>query len=155
MDAAQLWSRPQHAVAYQEARTVLNAQQQRKSNLDDKALRTARLTTVIVGALITAVKTFDTSMIEPTGSIGIALLVISFGASLAAYSVPGPILGPSSNGLEELIGLDDQWEQVFLSQLDTAIDVNAARLDWSSSLVLGGDVTLFGGVVVTLSAIAL
>jgi hypothetical protein len=152
---AQVWSRPQHAVAYQEARAVLNSQQQRKANLDDKALRTAQLTTVIVGALITVAKAFDIAVVGPVGSVGIVLLVISFGAALAAYSIPGPILGPGTSGLEELLKSDEQWEQVFLSQLDAAIDMNATWLDQSSSLLLVSDVTLFAGVIATLSAIAL
>jgi hypothetical protein len=152
---AQVWSRPQHAVAYQEARAVLNSQQQRKVNLDDKALRTAQLATVIVGALITVAKAFDIEVVGPVGSAGIVLLVVSFGAALAAYSVPGPILGPGASGLEELLKSDEQWEQMFLSQLDAAIEMNATWLDQSSSLLLVSDVTLFAGVIATLSAIAL
>ena len=61
--ANQQWSRPQHAVAYAEARAVLNSQQQRQANLDDKALRTARLTTIIVTALITVMEAFNVSVV--------------------------------------------------------------------------------------------
>lgn len=108
---AQLWSRPQHAVAYQEARAVLNAQQQRQANLDDKALRTARLTTVIVSALITVIEAFNVSVVQPMGYIGIVLLVVSFGVGLAVYSVSAPILGPNADGVEELVETDEGWKK--------------------------------------------
>lgn len=151
---AQQWSRPQHAVAYQEARAVLNAQQQRQANLDDKALRTARLTTIIVSALITVIEALGVSVVQPLGYIGIILLVISFGAGLAVYSVSAPILGPNADGLEELVTTDEGWEKMFLDQLEAAIAVNTDHLDQSSSLLLVSDVALFVGVIVTLAAIA-
>jgi hypothetical protein len=150
----QRWSRPQHAVAYTEARAVLNAQQQRQANLDDKALRTARLTTIIVSALITVMEAFDVNVVQPLGYIGIVLLVVSFGAGLAVYTVSAPILGPNAEGLEELVATDEGWEEMFLSQLETAISVNTNHLDQSSSLLLVSDVALFVGVIVTLVAIA-
>lgn len=152
--ATQQWSRPQHAVAYQEARAVLNSQQQRQANLDDKALRTARLTTIIVTALITVMEAFDVSVIQPVGYIGIVLLVVSFGAGLAVYTISAPILGPNAEGLEELVGTDEGWEEMFLSQLETAIATNTDRLDRSASLLLVSDVALFVGVILTLAAIA-
>ncbi|GAA0448934.1 hypothetical protein MUK72_15165 (plasmid) [Halococcus dombrowskii] len=152
---AQLWSRPQHAVAYQEARAVLNAQQQRQANLDDKALRTARLTTVIVSALITVIEAFNVSVVQPMGYIGIVLLVVSFGVGLAVYSVSAPILGPNADGVEELVETDEGWEEIFLSQLEAAISTNTDRLDRSSSLLLISDVSLFVGVILTLAAIAI
>lgn len=152
---AQLWSRPQHAVAYQEARAVLQAQLQRKSNLDDKALRTTRLTTVIVGALITAVKAFDFAVAGPVGYFGIGLLLASFGTGLASYSVEGPTLGPGVGGLSQLLEMDEEWEREFLSEMETAITKNIGRLERSSLLLLVSDGTLFAGVIATLSAIAL
>ena len=133
---------------------MLNSQQQRQANLDDKALRTARLTTIIVSALITVMEAFDVSVVQPLGYIGIVLLVVSFGAGLAVYSVSAPILGPNAEGLEELVATDEGWEEMFLSQLETAISVNTDRLDQSSSLLLVSDVALFVGVIVTLAAIA-
>ena len=153
-NATQQWSRPQHAVAYQEARAVLNSQQQRQANLDDKALRTARLTTIIVTALITVMEAFDVSVVRPVGYIGIVLLVVSFGAGLAVYTISAPILGPNAEGLEELVGTDEGWEEMFLSQLETAIATNTDRLDRSASLLLVSDVALFVGVILTLAAIA-
>jgi hypothetical protein len=152
---AQRWSCPQHAVAYQEARAVLNSQQQRKANLDDKALRTARLTTVIIGAVITVVKAFDVAVVEPLGYIGIGLLIVSFGTALAAYSLSGPVLGPSAGGLRELMKAEEGWERMFLSQLESAIDTNSSRLGRSSFILLISDITLFTGVIATLAAIAL
>jgi hypothetical protein len=152
---AQRWSRPQHAVAYTEARAVLNAQQQRRNNLDDKALRTARLTTIIVGSIITAAKAFDVAVMEPVGYIGIGLLVVSFGTALAAFGVASPILGPGASGLRELVEQGETWERMFLSQLETAISSNTDQLNRSSFLLFVSDVALFGGVIATLSAIAL
>lgn len=97
---------------------------------------------------------FDVNVVQPLGYIGIVLLVVSFGAGLAVYTVSAPILGPNSEGLEELVATDEGWEEIFLSQLETAISVNTDHLDQSSSLLLVSDVALFVGVIVTLAAIA-
>ena len=124
----QRWSRPQHAVAYQEARTVLNAQQ-RKNNLDDKALRTTRLATVAVGALITALGTLDIDITWSVGIVGIGLLIISFGSGLATYSGFGPSLGPGASDLQRLLEMNDEdWKRQFLSQMGKWIRLGATRL---------------------------
>jgi hypothetical protein len=152
----QAWSKPQHAIAYREARAVLNAQQQRNVNLDDKALRTTRLVTVVVGALITAVEAFGLAIAGPVGYVGIGLLVVAFVASLAAYTVEGPSLGPNTAELRELVRTnDEEWQEQFLLQLSASIDENAARLDRSSILLLASDVALTIGVIAVLSAIGL
>ena len=153
---AQVWSRPQHAVAYREARAVLNAQQQRKTNLDDKALRTTRLTTVVVGALITAIEAFNLAVVEPAGVLGIGLLVVSFGAAILVYSFQGPYLGPGEDDLAELVAMtDEDWEQQFISQMGEWIDMNRDRLSRSSVWLIAGDVALFAGVLATLYAIVI
>lgn len=154
-DSTEQWSRPQYAIAYMEARAVLNSQQQRQTNLDDKALRTARLTTVIVGALITVIEAFNVSVAQLLGYIGIALLVVSFGAGLVVYSVSAPILGPNADGLEELVEADDNWERMFLSKLEAAISTNTDHLDQNSFLLLISNVALFVGVILALAAIAI
>jgi hypothetical protein len=153
---AQLWSRPQYAVAYQEARAVLNAQQQRKSNLDDKALRTTRLTAVVVGALITAVNVFGVTVVQPTGLVGVGLLVVSFGTGLAAYGGAGPSLGPGASDLRQLLTMnDEQWERRFLAQMSRWVALGTKRLDRSSLLLAVSEITLFAGIVATLSAIVI
>lgn len=151
---AQLWSRTQHAVAYQEARAVLTAQQKRKSNLDNKALRTAKLTTVIVGAFITAVKAFGLTVAGVAGYFGVGLLIVAFVTSLAAYSVEGPILGPNTNELRHLVKTtDEDWEKTFLNLMGEWMQKNTYRLDRSSMLLLISDIALIGGVIASLSAV--
>jgi hypothetical protein len=159
---AQLWSRPQHAVAYQEARAVLNAQQQRKNNLDDKALRTTRLITVIVGAVITAVKALNVTVNGVGGVVGIALLVVAFGGSLVVYSFSSPILGPGDNDLRRLVWMEEtawmeteKWEQNFILQMGAWIRTNKQRLNRSAILLFVSDITLFGGVGALVLAIGL
>lgn len=153
---AQLWSRQQYAVAYQEARAVLQAQQQRKSNLDSKAVRTTRLTAVVVGALITAVNVFGITIVQPMGIVGIGLLVISFGTGLAAYGIAGPSLGPGPSDLRQLLRMnDEQWEQRFLTQMSRWVELGASRLDQSALLLAASEITLFAGIVATLSAIVI
>lgn len=155
-DAEQVWSEPQHAIAYREARAVLNAQQQRKNNLDDKALRTTRLATVVVGALITALETLSIDIVGVAGVVGVGLLTISFGAGLATYSGSGPSLGPSGGDLRRLVrGKDEEWEQQFLEQMSGWIELGASRLDRSAVLLIVSETTLFAGVLVTLFAILL
>jgi hypothetical protein len=150
----QLWSQPQHAVAYQEARAVLNAQQQRKSNLEDKALRTTRLTTIVVGALITVVKAFSLTVAGVASYFGVGFLVAAFVTSLAAYSVEGPTLGPNTDELRHLVKTNtEDWEKNFLSLMGKWMRENTRRIERSSVLLLVSDIALIGGVVTSLSAV--
>ena len=50
------WTEYREEVTYQEARTVIDHQIATLSDIDDKALRTVRLTVVLVGALATAIE---------------------------------------------------------------------------------------------------
>jgi hypothetical protein len=151
-----VWSQPRYSVAYREARAVLNAQQQRKANLDDKALRTTRLTTVVIGALITALQAFDLGVVEPAGFLGVGLMVVSFGTAIIVYSFEGPYLGPGGEDLADLVAMNDEdWERQFLSQMGKWIDTNRTRLSRMSLWLLAGDVALFVGVLALLYAILL
>ena len=50
------WTECREGVTYQEARTVIDHQIDTLSDIDDKALRTVRLTIVLVGVLATAIE---------------------------------------------------------------------------------------------------
>ena len=150
------WSRPQHAVAYAEARAVLNAQQQRTNNLDDKSLRTTRLATVIVGAIITALGTLGIDIRWSVGFVGVGLLIVSFGTGLATYSGFGPSLGPGGSDLHRLLDMTDEgWERDFLVKMGEWIEIGGIRLDRGAVLLIVSETTLFVGVLVTVVAILL
>jgi hypothetical protein len=48
------WDNQRLETTYMEARSVLEAQQQTVSDIDDKAMRTVRITIVLIGILISA-----------------------------------------------------------------------------------------------------
>ena len=109
------WSSNRLAVTYQEARTVLNAQQTRKQNTDDKALRTVRLTTIIVGVLISLIDALDLTVSATIATTGGVFLVVAFAAGIATYNATNLYLGPNQEYIEALVAdnFDDgetAWE---------------------------------------------
>lgn len=108
------WSSKRLEVAYQEARNVLDAQQTRLQNTDDKALRTTRLTIIALGVLVSLVEAFNLTVSGPLAVLGALFLFGSFAAGIATYNISDPNLGLSSASLEQLITgefdhSDDTW----------------------------------------------
>lgn len=150
------WSRPQNVIAYREARAMLDAQQTRKQHFDDAALRTSRLTTVVVGVFASLVVGID-PMVRPVlaGAGGVALLG-AFGTSLAAHNFAQLYLGPGEEYLGEFLDLpDSDWEQDLLGAMGEWVDGNEQTLKTTSELLVVAEALLFAGTALAAGGIVL
>jgi hypothetical protein len=154
------WSSKRLEVTYQEARNVLDAQQTRLQNTDDKALRTTRLTMIALGVLVSLIEAFDLTISGPLAILGALFLFGSFAAGLATYNISDPNLGLSPASLEQLMTgefdpPDETWEEYLLRTAEYWIETNEADIHTTDLLLVVTDTLLFVGIAVLALAIVL
>ncbi|WP_273837249.1 hypothetical protein [Halococcus sp. PRR34] len=162
------WSSTPVSVAYQEARTVLNAQQQRKQHLDDKALRTAQLATVVATATISLVGGLDVTIRPEFGIVGGILLMGGFGAAIASYTTSTLFLGPNEAYLSKLVlggfvdkgvidgrAEADSWETALTLVMGEWVSRNHQILAVGKRRLIVGESALFAGLVCLMTGVVL
>ncbi|WP_058366797.1 hypothetical protein [Haloparvum sedimenti] len=105
------WESERREVAHSEARAVIEAQNATLVDIDDKALRTVRLNTVLVGVLIAGVE------YAPDAFNSVALygafggLVLSTLTGIATYDESNLYLGPEGDYIENLAAgeVNEPW----------------------------------------------
>lgn len=76
------WPTARESLTYQEARNVLDAQRETLADIDDKALRTVRLTAVLLGLFVAAGRLAGPDLFDPgLSAVGIVLLFASIVSS--------------------------------------------------------------------------
>lgn len=153
------WPAERAIVAYEEIRTVLDAQRDDITEIDEKALRTVRTTVVLLGVTATAVRAVG---LDPFGvrttTLGVALLVFSLVAGVVAYSQSSEIVGPNGQYLERLASgsFERPWHEDFLHQLTNYIEQNRRTVEINGWYLLVAQSTLVGGVsAISLSVLPL
>ncbi|MFC7157767.1 hypothetical protein ACFQPA_20290 [Halomarina halobia] len=97
------WPTGREALTYQEARAVLDAQRDTLADIDDKAVRTVRLTAVLLGVFVAAGRIGGLALFDPhLSALGILLLFGSIVARIATYSESNIYLGPNRRYVEQL-----------------------------------------------------
>lgn len=111
------WSNDRIRAAYDESRSVIEAQNDTMADIDDKAMRTVRLTALIIGILVTAGQV-DPSLFHQE------LLRVSFGSFVLAA-----ILGITTYDESDLyVGSEGEY-------LETFADNSKAGSDWDKDWV--------------------
>jgi len=150
--------RERREVTYQEARSVLEAQQETISDVDTKAIRTVRITVVLIGVLLSAWK-IDSGLFEfKVAVLGGLALVGSLIAGTFTYSESDLYLGPSKEYIEQLTDGDfddDSWREDLLYSFGVWIAENGEEIRFNSRLLLATQVLLVVGVVCTGLAVLL
>lgn len=67
-DSYEGWPAARKAIAYSEARRVLDAQRETLGDIDDKALRTVRVTTVVFGVFVATARIAGPDAFHPLAS---------------------------------------------------------------------------------------
>ena|GEM_PF-1249840 len=132
------WRNNRERITYEEARRVLEAQESDISDMDDKALRTVRVTALLLGAGAAAARVIGT---EQLNTIVTVLSVLSFLLSLAfgavVYDESNEVIGPTSQYIERLRrdGTSAHWEQDLLAQFDGWIESNQEVVEYNEYLL--------------------
>lgn len=163
------WSSKNYEVTYEQGQRVLEAQKTDINQIDDKALRTVRITALVIGVGATGLQTVERVQVNLlTGKIGLFLLFLSLAAGVVTVNESSEIVGPTARYLEEMRGgrKGVDWETDLLVQFPGWISRNQQKVERNAllfnlcqvSLILGvgfGAASLLRiGTVVTVTALA-
>lgn len=162
------WSSKRLEVTYQEARSVLDAQQTRLQNTDEKALRTTRLTIIAAGVLISLIEVLGVTLSVPLAYLSALFLIVAFGTVLATYNRSNPYLGPNRKYITQLIVGEPEpephreqassaaaWETTLLESFGYWIEQNNEDIEDTDLLLIISNTALFLGIVFAAIAIVL
>ena len=136
-------------VTYEEARAVLEAQRETLSDMDTKAVRTVRLTVVLLGVLLSAWRV-KSGLFEPVfATTGGVALVGSLAAGTFTYSESDLYFGPSKEYLEQLTDGDFEersWDHDLLYTFGVWIAENREEVQFYGRLLFTTQVLLLLGI---------
>lgn len=139
-------------VQREEAKEVLQQQNEKLRDIDDKALRTVRITVLLLGVLLSTLKLFGgrTSAINGYTILGSWLLVSSVVSGVLTYSVSGPYFGPGSRYIDRVIDRTpskSDWEITLLRGYADWLEDMKQLNDTNAKLLLLTQLLLVAGVV--------
>ena len=144
------WSNDRKAVAYREARNVLDTQQAIITDIDDKAMRTVRLTVILIGVFVTAARINGPAMFHPLLALGGGVfLFLSVVTGVLTYSESDLFLGPNRDYVEQLAAntfTGTTWDDDYLMTVAYWIGENHDDLEWNGKLFLVTQVLLVLGL---------
>ena len=145
------WTEYREEVTYQEARTVIDHQIDTLSDIDDKALRTVRLTVVLVGALATAIELNVVRNLNDTLLIvGGGMLFLSMLISMMTYGESDLYLGPNKSYINTLADNDfgdETWDEDLLTTMGEWIEDNYDEISWNARLLTYTQAALLTGLL--------
>lgn len=151
------WNNQRLATAFAETRRVLDVQQQTLAESDRKAMRTVRLTAILLGALGPVSRLASVDLQSSLVGLGGGLLVLSIVFDVEAANESDTFLGASNEYVQQLVDYDSDerpWEEDIVLTYGTFIEENGAEIETNSLLFRGqqlcftlGLLTLAGAVI--------
>ena len=143
------WSETRREIAYEEARQLIDTQHQTVSEIDETAMRTVRLTAVLIGLMIAAIQV-DAAAIHRE-SLGIAglLLILSVIAGIGTYDESNLYDGPDGAYIEMVADGQsvDDWEYDLVCTYAGMATENADLISRNASMLRLTNVLFIAGVV--------
>lgn len=149
-------------IQREEAKDVLDQQNEKLRDIDDKALRTVRITVLLLGVLLSFLKLFGgrVSAINAYTILGSWLLVSSVVSGVLTYSVSGPYFGPGSEYVDRVLHhtpTKSDWEATLLrgyadwmEDMKKLNGANAKLLLLTQALLIAGVVSITYGFTIAL-----
>lgn len=139
-------------VQREEAKDVLQQQNEKLRDIDDKALRTVRITVLLIGVLLSTLQFFggSTSSVNAFTVFGSWSLVFSVVSGVFTYSVSGPYFGPGSQYVDRVLDRTPSkadWEETLLRGYADWMDSMRELNDTNAKLLLLTQALLVTGVV--------
>lgn len=152
------WTDDRRQTAYHEARAVLEEQNGTMADIDDKAMRTVRITAVIIGLLIGAIQIdfgmFNTILLMAS----FLLLVVSVLIGIATYDESNLYVGPTGEYIEELAGdatYETSWDRDLLETFAGMIDENHDDIRRNARFLGVTNLSLALGIVAAVLAVVI
>lgn len=153
------WQTTRKETVYTESRHVLDSQREMLSDIDEKAMRTVRLTAVLIGVFVTTARVTGTSIFDPLWAmVGVGLLFFAIVLGTATYNESdGIALGPSRTYVEQLTRgriVGQNWDEDYLMTSGYWIGKNYDILKRNSHLLTGTQICFILGLAAMVLAVA-
>lgn len=150
------WSSLRTKTAYDESKRVMEGQKSDIDDMDDKAIRTVRLTAAILAIGVTGVETIGISETNRfLAGFSIVFFVSSAAFGLIVYNESNILVGPKASYLAEMRtkGSDDGWQSDLLGEMENWISNNQNKVELNGALLSICQVFFMSGVIVGVLAI--
>jgi len=148
-DAGDDWESNRERITYEEGRHVLEAQKSDIDDIDDKALRTVRITAVLLGVGATGARVIGVSNINKSAAaISLVSFLLSLLFGVMVYNESDEVIGPTSDYLGKMREEDmyARWEDDLLVQFQGWIEDNQETVEFNGYLLIACEVFFIGGV---------
>lgn len=139
------------AFLYEDARRVLDHQVDYLGDIDDKAMRSVRIITVLVAILLSAIQVRPThAIVNPLTALGACSLLVSMGVGIFTYSASNTHFGPGSEYLDDVLAnprYTDRWRVEILRSYADWIENNARTNARNGTYLFVCQLLLYVGIV--------
>lgn len=152
------WPDERREIAYTEARAVIDAQNGTMADIDDKAMRTVRLNAILLGLLVTGLQFAPDSFHSTSLQLAFVLLIVSIVCGIITYNESNLFVGPQGGYIEDLAEAtfpDPPWEEDLLETMAGMIAENFDDIRRNSNWLTATQVSLIGGIVSAVAAVAI
>lgn len=150
------WADARLETTYENARAVLEAQREAVSEIDEKAMGTVRITTILLGVLASTFRIPAVGLDPAWAAFGIASLTCSLVLGVLTYGDSELYLGPNREYVRQLARekFDDvPWHRdlldsyaYWIAENRTAVNSDARTLLYTQSFLVLGIVATIGGL---------
>lgn len=152
------WQSRRLEITHSEARAVVEAQNETMADIDDKAMRTVRLTAALISVLIAAIQLAPDLFNDGILLIGIGLLIFSMIVGIFTYDESNLYVGPRGEYIEQLSADEfsqGQWDQDLLMTFAGMIAENYDDIQWNARLLRWNLRLLVAGIIIAVVSIAI
>lgn len=134
------WPAPQKAIAFAEAQRVLEAQRETLADIDDKALRTVRVTAILFGVFVATARVAEPEAFHSHVSVlsGICLFCSFIGGVVTYSESTSIVFGPNDRYVRRMVRNEYPgtiWHDDYLINQSYWIDDNYDVIAWNSQLL--------------------
>lgn len=151
------WKNERLETTYEEARAVLDSQQDNLSDIDTKSMQTVRTTLVVIGIIVSAERLGEVEILAGTlGAAGLSCLAFCIVLGIINYSESAAFTGPQQKYINDLVDGDvenDRWDEDLIKSFGVWINHNSTIV-WTNGLILKiAHAFLIAGVIFLLYSI--
>ena len=132
------WTSQRKQTIYEESKRVMQGQKTDIDDMDDKALRTVRLTAAILAIGATGLELSGIGEVNfLLAAFSIVFLVSSAIFGVIVYNESNILVGPKSSFLRKMRTqkADDEWEEELLEEMERWITNNQTRVELNGALL--------------------
>lgn len=152
------WSSERRQVVHEEARAVVDAQNNTMSDIDNKAMWTVRLTAILIGLLVTGLQFAPDAFQRNWLEYAIGLFAVAGFLGIVTYTESNLFVGPKGEYVEELargVHDEDDWDEDLLVTFAGMISENYDDIRRNSLLLTATQTALIVGIVLVIVSVVI